>query len=132
MTYTISAAQYANAERTAAVVMTEEAAAVLLSATDTPEEWAALLASGVDIAPHVTLPPETQPVTRRQMRLALLQIGLLPAATTWVQGADAATQIEWADATELRREHPMWPVAAAALGKTEADIDNLFALAATL
>lgn len=68
----------------------------------------------------------------RQIRLALLQIGLLSAAATWIQGADEDVRIEREYATELRRDHPMWAVAAAALGKTEADIDNLFALASTL
>ena len=71
-------------------------------------------------------------VSPRQIRLALLQMGLLAAATTWIQSADEATQIEWDYATELRRDHPMWSVAAVALGKTEVDIDDLFALAVTL
>lgn len=70
--------------------------------------------------------------TARQIRLALLSQGLLSAASTWIQSADEATRIEWEYASELRRDHPMWAVAAAALGKTETDIDNLFALAATL
>lgn len=71
-------------------------------------------------------------VTPRQIRLALLQLGLLPAAATWIEATDEATRIEWNFAIELRRDHPMWSAAATALGKTEADIDNLFALAATL
>jgi len=83
------------------------------------------------------LPAEASPagvavVSPRQIRLALLQLGLLPAATTWLESASEATRIEWDFATELRRDHAMWPVAAAALGKTDTDIDNLFALAATL
>lgn len=76
--------------------------------------------------------PASVVASPRQIRLALLQLGLLPAATTWLEGASEATRIEWDYATEFRRDHPMWPVAAAALGKTDTDIDNLFALAATL
>lgn len=131
MTYTIISAAYANSNATAAVVMTEESYSVLISATDTPNEWAALLGSGVNIAPFSPA-LELQPVTRRQIKLALLEMGILDNALSWIGGASRATQIEWEDALELRRDHPMWSVAAAALGKTEADIDNLFALATTL
>jgi hypothetical protein len=42
MTYTFLSAQYANAEHTAAVAITLEAAAVALSAVDTPAEWEAM------------------------------------------------------------------------------------------
>lgn len=46
---TIISAQWANAEHTAAIVMTVEAGAVALSSADTPTDWAALLDSGVAI-----------------------------------------------------------------------------------
>jgi hypothetical protein len=83
-----------------------------------------------DYVPPAPTVPEA--VTPRQIRLALYQSGLLPAATTWIGSADEGTRIEWDYATEVRRDHAMWPVAAAALGKTSADIDALFLLAATL
>lgn len=51
MSYTMTAAAYANAEQTAAIVMTGEAAAVLITQDDTPGHWAALLASDIEIAP---------------------------------------------------------------------------------
>lgn len=45
MSYTILSARYANAENTAAVLMTLEAGAVLVSLVDTPDMWAEMLAS---------------------------------------------------------------------------------------
>ena len=72
------------------------------------------------------------PITRRQAKIALSRMGLLTAAEAWIAAADIETQIEWADALELRRDHPMWGAAATALGKTEDDIDAMFALAATI
>jgi len=46
MTYTIQSAKYANAENTAAVLLTAESGAVLVSEVDRPELWAAMLAWG--------------------------------------------------------------------------------------
>lgn len=71
-------------------------------------------------------------VTPRQLFRALDQMGLLAAVLTWVASADQPTKIDFEKATEYRRDHPMWGVGAAALGKTSADIDALFTLAATL
>lgn len=97
-------------------------------------------ASDLDRLPEGLVPlpyvaPDAGPVavvTARQIRLALQRSGLLPAASTWIESADEATRIEWEYATEVRRDHPMWTVAAAALGRTAGDIDALFAQAATL
>lgn len=47
MSYTIISAAYANPQQTAAVVVTQEAGPVLLSETDTPADWAAMLARGI-------------------------------------------------------------------------------------
>lgn len=59
MTYTILSAQYANADNTAAVVMTKEAAAVLVSQADTPELWQTMLDT-VTPAAFVPAPTPTQ------------------------------------------------------------------------
>jgi hypothetical protein len=61
MTYTPISATYANPENTAAIVNTEEAGAVAVSAVDTPVEWQALLDSGVSIAPYVEPEPPSPP-----------------------------------------------------------------------
>lgn len=56
MTYTYISARYSNADETAAVAMTKEAALVAISEADRPSEWAALTASGVLIEPYVAPP----------------------------------------------------------------------------
>jgi len=56
MTYTILSASYANAEHSAAVIITQEAAAVLISEHDTPDLWTEMLAWGAPVA-YVPPPP---------------------------------------------------------------------------
>jgi hypothetical protein len=46
VTYTVKSAAYANAERTAAIVVTKEVGAIAASERDTPELWAAMLQKG--------------------------------------------------------------------------------------
>jgi hypothetical protein len=70
--------------------------------------------------------------TPRQARLALAQSGLLSAVEAWIATASQATQIEWEFAQEIRRDWPPIAEAATALGLTEAQLDGLFELAATL
>lgn len=73
MAYTFLSAQYANAENTAAVAVTVEASAVLLSVADTPTEWAAMLAA-VTPAAYVAPPPPPAPtLADLQAQLAALQ-----------------------------------------------------------
>lgn len=71
-------------------------------------------------------------ITPRQARLALQQAGLLDAVTAWIASADATTQIEWEFALEVRRDWLPILACATALGLTEAQVDDLFILAATL
>lgn len=56
MPYTFLSASYANPDHTAALAVTAEVAAKIVSAKDTPEAWEALHASGVAIGPYVPLP----------------------------------------------------------------------------
>lgn len=73
MIYTFLSAQYANADHTAAVAMTVEAAAVALSAVDTPDEWAALHAA-LTPADYVAPPPPPAPtIADLQAQLAAIQ-----------------------------------------------------------
>lgn len=96
------------------------------------ERTVEMTAEDIADAPEPVAAVVVSVVTPRQIRLALLQLGLYGAAATWIAGADQSVQIEWDYATEVRRDHAMWPVAAAALAKSADDIDQLFALAATL
>lgn len=73
------------------------------------------------------------PVTRRQMLTALHRAGLLAA----IKGAVAASgdielQIAFDESQEFQRNNPFLATMAAALGKTDAEVDAIFALAATL
>ena len=73
-----------------------------------------------------------QVVTMRQARLALLGAGLLDTVETAIMGAGPAAKIEWDYATEVQRASGLVPAMATALGLTDAQIDALFAQAATL
>lgn len=77
-------------------------------------------------------------VSRKQARMALVLSGI-PLAS--VQAAidaieddtqRALAQIAWEDATEFRRDDPFLAMLSGALGLTEAQLDDLFSLAATL
>lgn len=71
-------------------------------------------------------------VTRRQMKLALLQQDLLSAVEAAVlASSDPALTINWQDALDFRRDHPFVLQMAALLGKTEAEVDEMFVLAAS-
>lgn len=90
------------------------------------------LALGYTPDPYVPPPAIPQPVTPRQIRLALSAIGLRDAVEAYVNAADITVQDNWHYASEFVRDNALINGAATALGKTSADIDNLFALALTL
>lgn len=72
------------------------------------------------------------PVTPRQIRLALSQIGLRKEIEDWVDTQDIIVKDSWTFATEFDRYHPLVVSACTAVGKTDEDLDALFALARTL
>lgn len=80
--------------------------------------------------------PVPQSVTMRQARLALHAAGLLSgvdaAIASMQEPAKTAATIEWEYASAVERNAGLVPAMAAALGMSEADIDNLFITAATL
>lgn len=73
-----------------------------------------------------------QKVSRAQFILALLAIGLLDEAEAAIEQADRATQINYRERLEFERGHPLIATMALVMGKTDAEIDALFALAASL
>lgn len=77
-----------------------------------------------------------QSVTMRQARLALHAAGLLSsvdaAIASMQEPQKTAAQIEWEYASAVERNAGLVPAMAAALGMSEADIDDLFIVAATL
>ena len=87
---------------------------------------------GEALSPPLT-PPDPVPavVSPLQMRRALRSQGLLDASLAYVAQQDADTQDAWEYAVEIRRTDALIASAAAALGKTEAEVDDLFRLAAS-
>jgi hypothetical protein len=80
--------------------------------------------------------PAPSVCTMRQARLALLGAGLLDAveaAIAAMEGAEGkAAQIEWEYATEVRRDSHLVDGLTAALGLTDAQLNDLFTVAASL
>lgn len=95
--------------------------------------YLAWLSEGNTPEPYVPppAPPVTQ-VTMRQARLALSQAGLLATVQAAVAQADEATKIEWEFASDIKRDWPTLVALQPVLGMTDQQIDELFALAATL
>jgi hypothetical protein len=80
VTFTILSAAFANTDNTAAVAQTVEAGSVLLSAVDTPDNWAAMLAATTP-APFVLPPTPAQPSKEdllAQLAALQAQIAALP------------------------------------------------------
>lgn len=77
-------------------------------------------------------------LTRRQLRLGLLTVGVTSAQVTAVIAAMPAgmdkevAQIEWEDASTFNRTHPLIASVGAALGLSDTHIDTLWAHALTL
>ena len=67
-----------------------------------------------------------------QGQLALLQAGILDALEAWVATQSREVQIEYAARTVWYRTWPLVASAGAAMGLSDAQMDDLFALAATL
>lgn len=87
----------------------------------------------IDAATIAAARAAIKPVTRRQMLTALHRAGLLAT----IKGAVAASgdielQIAFDESQEFQRNNPFLATMAAALGKTDAEVDAIFALAATL
>lgn len=77
-------------------------------------------------------PAVPEVVTMRQARLALLQAGLLAQVNTAIASADDATKIAWEFSSEVQRNNPLVSTLAAALNLSDAQLNNLVTLAATL
>jgi len=93
-----------------------------------------LLADGWVEVPSMADLPVFVPtvVTMRQARLALLQRGLLSQVKTAVANSGQAAQIEWATSNTVERNRAFVQSIATGLGLTDAQLDDLFRLAATL
>lgn len=131
MTYTILSGQFANEDGTAAILMTAEAAAVLISAVDTPDLWAEMLAWGTPQAYAVPNPVPAS-VSRAQAKIALSRNGLLASVEQAVAAAGREVAIWFADALTWRRDNPNILSLGASLNLTPDQIDDLFRQAAQI
>lgn len=133
MTYTFLSAQYANEESTAAIAITAESAAVLLSIEDTPSDWACLHDWGEPAAYAPPVAPAPTVVSASQAKIALLDAGLLDGVEAVVAAHPyRPVRIWYADANEWHRGHAYVQALGAELGLTDQTIDRLFIAAASL
>lgn len=83
------------------------------------------------VAPAPAVPAQ---VTMRQARLALLEAGLLSMVSTAINTLSSPEKeralIEWEYSSAVRRDDPLIPLLAPALGLTDEDLDALFIAAA--
>ena len=114
-------------QRTSINVITGEVTVIDL----TPEEIAAL--------PPPAPPPPLPPITRRQLRLALLRLGVtgdqVEAEIAAMPGTPIereADMIEWRDSLTYERNHRLVVALGVALGLTETQIDDAWKEAATI
>ena len=86
----------------------------------------------VELLPPPPAPLQRSPtsVSPAQARLALLGAGLLDQVEAIVAAADVPTQIAWRNASVIERNSPTVAALAAALGLTDAQLDDLFTTAA--
>lgn len=79
----------------------------------------------IEVIPADPLPVPAV-VTRRQARLALHAASLLTDAEIAIVSAGPEAQVEWEDAREIHRDHPLLLLIGGALGLSPAAIDELF------
>ena len=95
--------------------------------------WRAPTQAEIDAATIAAARAAIKPVTRRQMLTALHRAGLLATIKSAVAASgDVELQIAFDESQEFQRNNPFLATMAAALGKTDAEVDAIFALAATL
>jgi hypothetical protein len=91
---------------------------------------------GQFVKPQVISAPIPESITMRQARLALLGAGMLDDVNATIAALPepdkSAALIEWEYASEVQRHVGLVASMGAALGLTEADLDELFMQAAQL
>lgn len=80
----------------------------------------------------VAVPNVPASVTPRQVRLLLLQQGLLSQVEAMIAAGDEATRITWEFASEFRRDDPLLLALSSQLGLSSEQVDDFFVQAAKL
>jgi hypothetical protein len=112
---------------------------VKLNSDSAPPLEVALVAGEVpDLAPYLVgayaepPPPVPSPVSRLQGLLALHDAGLLAAVEAIIAQSDARTQLAWTSTPDFHRDSAALNAIWGALGKTQAELDDLFRTAANI
>lgn len=84
----------------------------------------------VNVEPPAPAPIVPRSVSPAQASIALERAGLLSQVEDIIAGADIETQIAWKKASVIERSSPTVAALSAALGLTEAQLDDLFTTAA--
>ena len=72
-------------------------------------------------------------LTRRQFKLALIRSGLYEMVESMLSATtDLELRVTYQEAQDFERDHPMIVQMAESLGKTDAELDDLFILGGTL
>lgn len=77
----------------------------------------------------LTVPPSA---SRAQIMIALSNAGHLTRIQTWVDGQDAVSKLAWANAAHFNRHSTVLRAAAAGLGLTSAQVDQIFIAAGAI
>lgn len=96
----------------------------------TRRDWSQTEIDAYLVAQAKALVPKS--ITPRQVRLLLLQQGLLSSVEAMIAQQDQATKIAWEFASEFQKDDPLLTQLAANLGLSETQIDEFFIAAATL
>lgn len=75
---------------------------------------------------------ERMVASRFQAKAALAQLELLELVEIYIQGADQTARLAWQEALQFERLSPTLASVAQGLGLTDQQLDDLFALAATI
>lgn len=87
---------------------------------------------GVNLIPPPPIKDVPKTVSKRQLKLALLDLGLLDDVEELISSSpDRALRINWEDGSVFDRDHSLVSTVASVLGKTTEEIDGLFILAGT-
>jgi hypothetical protein len=93
---------------------------------------ASVLDVNTPILPADTPSPDSVPVSPRQIRQALSQVGLRTAVESAISSSNQDTKDWYEYGTLFERSHPQVIGMGIALGVSSSDLDNLWLLAATL
>lgn len=131
MKYTILSAVYANPDHTAAVIITKENAAVLVSSADTPEIWPDVLAASPQ--PFSATNPIPDMIPMWKAKAALAMAGKLSAANAAVSASgNDVLMLAWEYASEISRNSDALRTMASALKLSDDEVDQLFIAASKI